>query len=40
MSDYESFEPIDSQVDLTSFDDEFERQTRRAMTRSPTANTK
>lgn len=24
MSDYESFEPIDSQVDLTSFDDEFE----------------
>ena len=24
MSDYESFEPIDSQVDLSSFDDEFE----------------
>ena len=24
MSDYESFEPIDSQVDLTSFDEEFE----------------
>jgi hypothetical protein len=24
MSDYESFEPTDSQVDLTSFDDEFE----------------
>ena len=24
MSDHESFEPIDSQVDLTSFDDEFE----------------
>lgn len=24
MSDHESFEPIDSQVDLSSFDDEFE----------------
>jgi hypothetical protein len=24
MSDYESFEPVDSQVDLSSFDDEFE----------------